>query len=252
MIALLLSAHLALAKDTTPPAYQPDLSDPQVKLDTQLRILDTLVGSGMAPQALDMVHTMRSEGTTDVRLDVVEARAMSAVGMQKEALTQLQEVVKTHRRDASAWAALGVLYADEKDLPSAVAALEKAERLDPKDAKIHNNLGWLYLSQGKTDASLRELREAVKLDPASATDRNNLGFALMRAEKDPEALQAFRAAAATDGGGEAQARYNMGVACEQRGEPESAIVNYQAALQAQPDHPLAKAALARLLNPEAS
>lgn len=252
MIALLLVATLALAAGAEPVAFQPDLSDPAVRLETQLQVLDTMVRSGMSAEALEMVRGIRQKGVEDVRLDVVQARAMVASGMNIEARSMLEGVVKTHRRSADAWAQLGVIYADEDELDKAADALTRAARFAPKDADVRNNLGWVLLAQGHNDAAMREIQAALKLNPGSARTRNNLGFALARLEKDTQAIEAFRAAAVADGGGEADARYNMGVAMEQRGERDTAIVQYQLALQSRPDHALAQAALHRLIAPEAS
>ena len=50
--------------------------------------------------------------------------------------------------------------------------------------------------------------------------------------------------------GEAGARYNMGVACEARGDRAGAIVHYQAAIRAAPGYVPAVSALARLIHEE--
>lgn len=252
MIAFILAFSLAVAAGAEPLPIQPDLSDPTVRLETQLRVLDTMVSSGMSAQAMEMVRTIREQGVEDVRLDVVQARAMVSSGMNIEARSMLESAVKKHRRSAEAWAQLGIIYADEDALDKAEDALTRAARYAPKDADIRNNLGWILLARGHNDAALREIQAALKLNPGSARTRNNLGFALARLEKDTQALEAFRAAAVADGGGEADARYNMGVAMEQRGERDTAIVQYQMALQSRPDHSLAQAALHRLIAPEAS
>lgn len=248
---ILLFASLAAAAKVEE-SVQPDLSDPEVRLTTQLRVMDAMIEAGMTGQALDMARDIREKGVDDVRLDVVQARAMDATGMHAEARELLEHAVDRRPRTSAAWAQLGIIYADDDDVKAARSALERAVKLAPKDGAIRNNYGWVLLAAGQPEQAVTQLQAALRLDPGNARTRNNLGFALARLKRDTEALEAFRGAATAQGRGEADARYNFGVACEQRGERDSAIVQYQTALGAQPDHPLAKAALARLLNPEST
>lgn len=104
-----------------------------------------------------------------------------------------------------------------------------------------NNYGFALYAAGDNDGALKQYRRALALDPGNARTRNNFGFALARAEDDAGALAAFRAA-----GEPADAEYNLGAACEQRGDRTSALIHYQAALQLRPEHGLAAAALQRV------
>jgi Flp pilus assembly protein TadD len=108
-----------------------------------------------------------------------------------------------------------------------------------------NILGYLEMARGRNQRAVELFEAAIVQDPSNSRTRNNLGFALARLERDTDALAAFRAA-----GTEADARYDMGVACELRGDTASALTNYQAAISASSQHEPARAALARLLHTE--
>jgi Flp pilus assembly protein TadD len=240
MIALLLP----LAWGKSEPA-RPDLDDPKVRLQTQVEVLDALIAGGMPEQAMAMVTQMHEQGVRDPRVDVAQARAMDLVGMDAEARRILEDVVRRHPRNGPAWAALGLVRADAGDSAGAVAALTRAARFMRQDAKVLNNLGFARMATGDARGAAEVLQKAVQLAPTDPTTRNNLGFALARLERDDEALQLFLAAT----GSEADARYNLGVACAQRGDRAGAMTNWQAALAAQPEHALAQKALANTISP---
>jgi Tfp pilus assembly protein PilF len=240
MHVFLLAAALAGSDDGIP--VRPDLSDPDVKRAVQLDVLEDLVEEQLYEDALRTAADLRAQGVRDERLDVAQARAMAANGLRTEAIALLQGVVKRHPQNAHGWAALGIVSADNKDLVGAVRAFERATRLEPGNAGHHNNLGWVQLATGRPEPAIESFKRSLALDPSQERTRNNLGFALARAERDTEALEVFRSV-----GSESDARYNLGVACEQRLDTTSALAQYQAALRAQADHPKARAALMRLL-----
>lgn len=213
------------------------------RVEAQVGVLTSLVDSGLSEQALQVLAEVRAQGATDTRLDVLQARAMHATGMSDEARTLLEGHVKRAPRDPAGWAALGAVLADAGNLPGSLAALERARRLTPDDPVVLNNLGYARLSANETEEAVRLFRASLTRDPSQPRTRNNLGFALARLERDMEALQAFRAANV-----EADARYNLGVACVNRGDRGTALTQFNAALEAAPGHPAAAAALDRLLS----
>ncbi|MFZ5482447.1 MAG: tetratricopeptide repeat protein [Myxococcota bacterium] len=237
----MLLAAIALAAD--PALSMPDLSDPEVKLEIQVDVVTGLVEAKLHEAALQAIKELRDQGVTDERLDLLQARAMYGQGMRAEGRGQLDAYLKKHRRDADAWALLGVMLADDKQLPEAFEALQRANRLQPRDAAVLNNLGYVQMAMGRLDDAVATYRAALAADPTSVRARNNLGFALARQEKDDEALAAFRAA-----GDEADALYNLGLACELRDDRASAITHYKNAIAARPTHLEARAALGRLVS----
>lgn len=245
LLVLLGVAAPARAGAAADEPMRPDLSDPAVKREVQLDVLEGLYDAGMYDDALRVAGELRSQGVKDDRLDILQAQVMSARGLRTDAISMLQALVRRSPRNAAAWSALGVVFADHKMLSDSIGALEKAARLAPNDAAVLNNLGYVQMASGKFTPAVDSFKKSLMLDPSQARTRNNLGFALARAERDMEALEMFRSS-----GSEADARYNLGLACELRMDPTSALAHYQAALQSQPDHPQAKAALNRLLHPE--
>lgn len=242
MLVFLLSAALAATPAGAGTAAAADWSDPAARADMQVGVLEALIETGMHEKALGILAEIRAEGTKDRRFDVLQARALHAAGLSSDARSLLETHTRAAPRDPDGWSALGVVLADTGDLPGAIRALERARKLAPTDPVLLNNLGYAHLAAGNAEEAVVVLRRSLVQDPAQPRTRNNLGFALARLERDEEALQAFRAA-----GGEADARYNLGVACVNRGDRADALTQFNAALEAEPGHPAAAAALERLL-----
>lgn len=237
---LLLATLVAYAADSQ---MVPDYAEPKEKLTAQLQIVDGLVNAGMHQEALKAVTSLRETGVKDPRFDVLQARAMYGIGLSTEAEQVLRAHLRRHARDAEAWALLGLFLADGGKVDDSIDAFKHSRRLHPNDAGTLNNLGYVYLARGDLEPAIEMFRASLAIDPSQLRARNNLGFALARTERDSDALEVFRSA-----GSEADARYNMGVACELRGDEAFALTHYQAAITALPAHPEANAALARLLS----
>ncbi len=226
-------------------APRPDFQDPSTRAEAQLDVLEGMVAAGLTDQALDVARDLRAGGMKDERLDILQASAMHQRGMSTDAVAMIERVVERHPRNAAAWGAIGLIYADLKRVDDSVAALKRASRLDKDNGVYLNNLGFVLYAHGDYEPAVEAYRAAVVVDPSDARTRNNLGFALARLNKDPEALEAFRAA-----GDESSARYNLGVACELRNDTACALTNYQAALAASPGSARAQNALNSLLSVE--
>jgi Tfp pilus assembly protein PilF len=250
LLLAMLTARVSVAAPLGVPATaaasdsRVDLADPRARADAQASVVAGLVEAGMYREALVAISELRGRGEDPPGLVPLQARAMHATGLSSEALALLDAHVKHRRRDAVAHAVRGLILADLGRVTEAVAALRRAAKRLPDDPGIRNNLGVALLAAGAPADAESAFRAALARDPANLRARNNLGFALARQGKDDDALASFRAA-----GDEGAARYNLGVACELRGDVPSALLQYRASLVARPDDPATRTALARLLPP---
>ncbi|MCK6506806.1 tetratricopeptide repeat protein [Myxococcota bacterium] len=220
-----------------PPAWQSE----QGRVDARIDMADALVRGGNAEKALEMVRQMRTEGIREPRLDVVQARALREIGLTDDAESLLVDLVKHHPREAAAWNQLGILCLDDQRVDQAVVHLERARRLAPEDPQILNNLGFALLAAQQPGPAIDVLREALRLDGADRQIRNNLGFALVADRREDEALRVFRAGLA-----EPDARYNLGLGLELRGDEAAAVDAYVQVLRQWPMHKPALDGLRRL------
>jgi len=73
---------------------------------------------------------------------------------------------------------LGYSWVDQgRNLPQAVAMLEKARALDPNDGYIVDSVGWAYYRLGRYQESAKALEQAVLLVPGDPTINEHLGDA---------------------------------------------------------------------------
>ncbi len=219
------------------PAWQTD----QGRLETRLDIANTLVDSGSPEAGLQMLSELRDEGAKGDDLDLAQARALTKMGLTDDAQALLVELVDRHPRLAAAHDQLGVLALDAHDLDAAVTHLQRAADLARDDAHILNNLGFALTTAGRAGEAVDVLRSALRLQSADAQIRNNLGFALVAAGRDGEALRVFRA-----GLPEEDARYNLGLGLELRGDIDAAVDQYAAVLTQDPGHEPSREGLRRL------
>lgn len=89
---------------------------------------------------------------------------------------------------------LGLLYAGEGKIATAVPLLEEAVQDNPGSSVARANLGTAYLKIGKTQKAARELGLAARQNPSDADTQIALGQAEMLLKHPTEAAAAFEAA----------------------------------------------------------
>jgi serine/threonine protein kinase/tetratricopeptide (TPR) repeat protein len=155
----------------------------------------------------------------------VRAQELAADRRDKEALEAFQEALRLDPSFGRAYAAMGVLYFNAKDMPEAQASFDKALKLVdrmsdrekyrtlgsyylgvalnyekavetyealvkryPADEVAHANLSLAYLYTGDVTRAIQQVREVLKLNPRSASDRYNLAIQSVYAGDFPGAL----------------------------------------------------------------
>jgi len=245
LLFLISCAHQTVSQSPPPPP--PAWTTRSGQETTKFALAEALLESNNPEAALNLIGQMRQEDISTPDLDVLQARAFAAVGLVDDAEALLGDVLSRHSRRADAHNTLGILYLDTQRLQPAIGAFEEAARLDSNNPEYANNLGFSLLASGEAAAAVDALRIALKQDASQIRTRNNLGFALIANGQEDEAYRVFRSAVT-----EADARYNLGVGLERRGDPEKAIVQYSAAIDADASHEAAALALNRLQTVEDS
>ena len=136
--------------------------------------------------------------------------------------------------------ALGIVLADLGEADTAITTFERALEIEDH-IPTQNNLGFLLLAVGRCAEARDQLEAVIREDAATARYRNNLASSLVCTGEPQRALKLFRSMH-----DEASARYNMGLAYERLDKFPSATLQYQHALDVDPDHEGALEALARL------
>lgn len=109
----------------------------------------------------------------------------------------LQEAIMNRRlekypADFSANFNLGALYLRQKDLPSAIAHLGAALRIEPEQPAALNVFGVALESDGKLDEAIQQFQHALRLRPDDTRARYNLANTLAAQGRLAEAAASFR------------------------------------------------------------
>lgn len=241
LLLLIGCAAHARAEAEAPPAW----ATPEGRDSARLDVVRLLLDNGNPEGALTLIAKLREQGFEDPELNLLQGQALARTGLLDDARAQLSAVPRRHPAYGAAQNELGMLEMDARQVDLAIDHLELATQADPKAARYWNNLGFALLTASRAEEAITALRQSVALDGSNPRTRNNLGYALLAIGKDDEAWRMFRST-----GTEADARYNQGVGYELRGDVEAAVTAYGRALELAPDHPQARAALARVFPAE--
>jgi len=170
-------------------------------------------------------------------------------GRLDEAIAHYETALRLKPDYAEARTNLGVAFAQVPGrLNDAIAQFKEAVLLKPDRAESHIDLGnaWLQMP-GRLNDAVAEYREALRLQPDSAEAHNNLGLALSQMPgwlKD--AIAQFEEAVRLKPD-YAQGWHDLGVSRFQSGDLRAAAAAFREEVRLLPDDPLARQALAAVL-----
>jgi Flp pilus assembly protein TadD len=211
------------------------------RVSAKIELAEALLLNGTPEAALQMISQMSEAGVRHPDLFVLQGRALTDMGLVEEAETALSQATRRSPTHAEAHNRLGILFMDQQRTEDAIKRFRMAARNASTDAEIHNNYGFALMAAGRHAEAVTVLRKALMLNGAQARTRNNLGFALVITGQDKAAWRVLRSST-----NEENARYNLALAQELRGDNAAAIASYKRALKADPDFEEATSAIARL------
>ncbi len=200
---------------------------------------------------VELLAALLDDPVRVVRMEAARALAGSPperlTDAQRQALDRgLAEYIAAEQFNADrpeSHANLGLLYAAQRRLPEAEAALRVALEVNPRFVPAAVNLADLYRATSRDEQGERVLRHALENDPRSAPARHALGLLLVRQKRMPEALTELEAAARL---APESARYGYvyAVALNGTGRPKQAI---EALVRLLSRHPYDRDTLAALI-----
>lgn len=128
----------------------------------------------------------------DTRVRLVFADALSVMGDDAAAATNLETVLRAEPDNVAALNNLSWLYHKQGD-PRALALAERAHKLAPRSPQVVDTFGWILLSAGKVPEALRTLEAAAALAPKEPDIVYHHAAALARSGARPEATRKLRA-----------------------------------------------------------
>jgi tetratricopeptide (TPR) repeat protein len=107
------------------------------------------------------------------------ANALDCVGRRPEAIEKLHEATRKES-DAQAWASLGMIYGEQRQITEALDSLQKAQSINPNFVMVYWARGKVYESMGDLAQAKEQYQRALELDPYNQTFRDDLTRVLRR------------------------------------------------------------------------
>jgi tetratricopeptide (TPR) repeat protein len=130
-------------------------------------------------------------------------------------------------------------------LTEALTLLEETVRSAPQNAEAHNALGEILIACWQEVRAVASLREAIRLKPLFTKAHINLGTALRNLTRYQEALQCFQTALGIDSK-DCTARTMLAYVLAIQGRIDEALAEFRTVLKQDPHNPMAIARLADL------
>jgi tetratricopeptide (TPR) repeat protein len=202
---------------------------------------------GLAPrQSREMEAARGGSGFEGEKDPPFNAQTHFAAGQLAEsqnaparALEQYQASLKIDPHHLPSLYRLGVIYAQQKSWPQAIAAWQAYVKETGNEPGALANLGFCCELAGQPEKAEKAYKQGIAIDRRSQPCRINYGLMLARSGRTTEALAQLQAVLS-----EAQAHYDIASALEQQGNRAEARVEYQKALSIDPELGDAKARLA--------
>lgn len=150
-------------------------------------------------------------------------------GNLPRAVEQYEKAMKIDPSHRNALYRLGVLYAQLKQYPQAIATWKNYLKITNTSAAAYSNIGFCYELSNQPAEAEAAYRQGIIKDPANVACRVNYGLMLARQGKTPEALIQLQKALTP-----AEAHYNLASVYEQQGHKDHAKAEYRKALQLDP------------------
>lgn len=142
---------------------------------------------------------------------------------------------------------LGVCYMNSGELEKARVQFEKAIAIEPRMAKPHNNLGITFAKLGQINESIGAFNQAIACDPTMAAAHLNMGMLLLKLQQYAPALEHLTIALPLlEPAQQPACMQQMALAELGLNHVSNARSLLERILLVQPDHPQAKALLARI------
>jgi rhomboid protease GluP len=154
----------------------------------------------------------------------------------KNAIREMNDVVRARPKFAAAWMSLAGAYLRANQPSDAEAALKKATELDPKNETPLAELSIVYLRTNRFQEAADVLGRMTQINPKDYDAYVNRGVALNRLDQQAEAVESFKRAVALKPQ-QPIAWYNLGLSYMSLKQYDNAINTFQQVTKLIPDDP---------------
>ncbi len=159
-----------------------------------LTLVDVLSATKQGETALKLIDSLPKDGTSDQVRVFAQARTLSGLGRDKDAIKILESATSSWPSRMDLWTSLGDAKRNTEDFAGAVTAYSKA--IEIAGAPREENWGLFFVRgisferQKKWNEAEADLQQALKLKPNQANVLNYLGYSWLERKKNlPEATK---------------------------------------------------------------
>jgi len=146
------------------------------------------------------------------------------------AIQQYREAIRLDPKHEPSLFRLGVLYAQLKDYPNAIATWKQYIDATDGSARGYGNLGFCLELAARPHEAEAAYKSGISRNPTEQSCRVNYGLMLARLGRTNEAILQLQAVLSP-----AEVHYNLASVLEQQGKIEQAKAEYRKALQLDPN-----------------
>jgi tetratricopeptide (TPR) repeat protein len=128
--------------------------------------------------AIEVTQAALADSPGDTRLTRLQAQALRHSGKADQGISLLEDSLKNHADDPSAYIALAQMYGDVDRGPQAVKVLQDAQAKFPVDNSIIFELGATFDRQKRFSEAESAFKELIERDPQNSAALNYLGYML--------------------------------------------------------------------------
>src|SRR6266850_4051928 len=178
-IATFEEAHKLAPKDPTVSSY----------------LIEANLAAKKYSAAADLARAAVAENPDSLRLVRLQAQALRHSGKADQGIAVLEEAVRKHADDPTAYIALAQLYSDVDRGAQAVKVLQDAQAKFPSDTSIVFELGAAYDKQKKFADAEATFKQVLAREPDNSAALNYLGYMLAeRGERLDESVNLLKQA----------------------------------------------------------
>jgi tetratricopeptide (TPR) repeat protein len=145
---------------------------------TAAYLADANIAAKRYAAAAEIAKAALAESPDDERLLRLQAQALRHTGKANEAVALLEESVRKHGDDPSAYIALAQLYGDVERGAQAIKVLQDAQQKFPSDTSVTFELGATFDRQKRYADAEGTFKQLIEKEPENAAALNYLGYML--------------------------------------------------------------------------
>lgn len=211
-------------------------------LHKRLRDAIELYNRGKLEESIRMLRQITQERRDFDSAYLHLCQALQNMGRINEAMAAFESGVNSNPESYLILSSFGSLLIENGNIDRGIEILNRAAALVDFDTDIWNSLGIAYWQKGLEELAIKDLKTALTLNPRSSTTLNNLGTVYLSlfqktSQRDllDKAQESYRKSIEIDP--LAAAGYNgMGAVMRYKGRVDDAILNWERALEIEPQY----------------